>query len=380
MEKNFFFWVMVGCFTAAALIILYLAWQRRQQTNTATTASSSASQPQQPSPPTQLGTPDEEVIEVTELTGIAITSQKSLLIGILVSLAVATFLDWALNFFFVYVFGQTYSAPFHFLVVLALGSLIYLWGLHNVGNGEQGWRGAILIFNHRALRDGAGLSEGWQWVLRPFMSIKDVDCREKQLDISDEEGSYTKDGPRMSISGYIRYAVVNVYRFLGKDDAVTSVQGLTKQTMRTQLKKISAIDARNMNYADFSDIVARDLNRQLAEKGNPRGVRWGLDTGIVVVEDVWATEEKLSEAWGAKSREEAEGEAEALEATRRNEQAKTFLGLHPEMDPEFALGAALTNAGKAGATTTNVNINAGVERLAGALKDLLVGIVNRKGN
>src|SRR3990167_3970000 len=246
----------------------------------------------------------------------ATRSKLSLLAGILISyLLVAPFVDFLLvNWWFFRLLGLDDAFTAHIVFNLTVGGLYLVWGLEDIPVGS---RGALLLLGQRLLRSGSGLSEGYQWIPKPFMSIRPVDCKPKSVDISDEEGAYAKDGPLMATNGFQRYRVFDPYRFLGVDDVIPSLERLARQSVRIEMKGKKALEARNADKKDFSDQVATTLHAQLDANGNPNGVRWGIRTGVTVIDDIWAVDPKLEAAWTAKVREEAEGKAEKVQTKRR---------------------------------------------------------------
>lgn len=315
-------------------------------------------------------------IQVAQQIDKALLSQQSLLWGALISLALISAIDWTINAYLLRPIGIYLPLGAHLVFVLTLASLNFLWGLHHT---ELGFRGAIIFLRRRLLRQGKGLSEGWQWVQRPFFSIRDVDCKEKPMQIGDAEGSYSLDGVLMSTTSFMQYAVVDPYRYLGKDRAEDSLQGLGRQSVRVEVKKQDALKLRNANKVDFSDLVATELESQLVQKGNPRGIEWGFDTGVVVVEDIYATDEDISKAWSASVRERAEGEAEQIQIDRRRQQAEALIKLDPvRVDPNHAITAAMADAGKEGARSSSFNIP-GLDRIASAIERGIVTGIERLG-
>lgn len=292
-----------------------------------------------------------------------IVSQQSLVWGALISLGLAAVIDVAIGGFVLSLLGMNNFFG-HIVVIFTITALNFLWGLENV---LEGWRAAILILGNRRIKmNGQGLSEGYQWVQRPIMKLRPVDTQEKSLDISDEEGAYSKDGVLMSTNAFLRYRIYDIYVYIGIADAVESLRRLAKQTMRNRMKIKSAVDLRNANKVTFSDEIAQDLEVQLAAKGNPGGIKWGLDSGVIIVDDIWATDPGQSKAWGAKAREEAEGEAEQIQAERRLKQLDLFISR--AIDPNLAIAVAQVEVEKPGAKVNTVNIP-GLEKAIGSIAD-----------
>jgi len=309
----------------------------------------------------------------------AARSKLSLLVGILVSyLLVAPLVDFLLvNWWFFWLLGLNDAFTVHLVFNLMVGSLYFVWGLEDIPVGS---RGALLVLGQRLLRSGSGLSEGYQWVPKPFMSIRPVDCKPKSVDIGDEEGAYSKDGPLMATNGFQRYRVFDPYRFLGVDDVVPSLERLARQSVRIEMKGKKALEARNADKKDFSDEVATTLHAQLDANGNPNGVRWGIRTGVTVIDDIWAVDPKLEAAWTAKVREQAEGEAEEVQTTRRLEQVQKYI--EKKVDPDLAVVAAQTDVEKPGARVNTVSIpglSKAFEAMAKALENGLKNLGTGRG-
>src|SRR3989344_854479 len=290
--------------------------------------------------------------------------QVSLLVGLLISLGMSIVLDILAGGF---VLGLLYLGDVflaHAASVIALASLYFLWGLHEI---PIGWLGAMKIFGRRLFQSGAGLNEGWQWIPRPFMSIQNVDARDKKMILDDSEGAYSSDGALIGLKGFLRYQIFDPYRYIAIDEGEGSLQGLGLQAIRIQAKKITAIQLRQADKAVFSTDVETELDRQLDARGNPRAINWGIDPGMIVIEDIWAVNPDLDKAWTAKSREEAEGVAETIQTARRMEQVQKYID--KGVSPDIAVVAAQTDVEKPGAKVTAVSLGKGIESaLTGAIE------------
>lgn len=308
----------------------------------------------------------------------ATKSQVSIAIGLVASFLVALLVDFLLiNWWLFWFLGLSNSPAVHTVFILTVTSLYFVWGLESI---PVGFRGVILFLGQRLLRSGSGLSEGYQWVPKPFMSILPVDCKTKSVDISDEEGAYSKDGPLMATNGFQRYRVFDPYRYLGVDDAVPSLERLARQSVRIVMKQKTALENRNADKKDFADEVAKTLHDQLDSNSNPNGVQWGLNTGITVIDDIWAVDKKLEEAWTAKVREEAEGEAERVQTTRRLEQVDMYTTKN--VDPDLAGVLAQTDVEKPGAKVNAITVPGlakGFEAIAKAIENGLKNLGSRGG-
>lgn len=292
--------------------------------------------------------------------------QQSLVWGLLISLGLSIALDLSVGGF---VLGLLYLDDVfiaHAASVIALASLYFLWGLHEI---PIGWLGAMKILGRRLRQSGTGLKEGWQWVPRPLMSIQNVDARDKKMALDDSEGVYSSDGALIGLKGFLRYKICDPYRYIAIDEVEDSLRGLGLQAMRIQAKKITAIQLRQADKSIFSTNVENELDRQLDARGNPRAINWGIDPGMVVIEDIWAVSPELDKAWTAKSKEEAEGVAEAIQNARRMEQVQKYLD--KGVSPDIAVVAAQTDVEKPGAKITAVSLGRGIESALTSAIELL---------
>lgn len=248
-------------------------------------------------------------------------------------------------------------ATFTLSAAIALGG--YRLSLFNVvgPNGEVGFRGVLRLGNTRVKKSGPGLNEGWNSVIlpRPLVRVDAIDCRDKRIDVNDEDGSYSKDNALAAVESFLRYRVVDPYVYVGAEKVEDSLEGLAFQSMRIVVKQFPAIDLVVENKRDLSDKIAKELEAELKDQGNPGGVlQWGVKTGAYVVSDIWASDE-LNAAWEAKPREEAEGIAEGIQATRRAEQIKTLTGTGIGIDADAAYARLLVDVKKPGATSHHLS-------------------------
>ncbi|MBI2005101.1 hypothetical protein HYS79_03045 [Patescibacteria group bacterium] len=309
-------------------------------------------------------------VQMEEEAAQAAMSQISILVGAVFSLLLALVLDLPMRHLFALI-GLGDSLLVNGVFVLTVGSLYFLWGLDNI---PIGFRGVVLFLGRRLLRNGKGLSEGYQWTPQPIMFIRQVDCKPKSIDISDEEGAYTSDGVLIATNGIQRLRVGGPYRFLGVDDAVLSLERLARQAVRIVMKQKTAVQARNADKKDFSDEVARVLHAQLYSTNNPNAVMWGLNTGTTIIDDIWAVDEKLEAAWAAQVREQAEGVAEAVQTARRREQAQQYINMGAS--PDLAVIAAQTDVEKPHASisaTALPGIPGAITAAANALAEAIKG-------
>lgn len=310
-------------------------------------------------------------VPTTPAEGLSI-SQQSLFWGALASVAFAMVVDLLLGTLILDFINLNDNLLAHGIIVLALAAVVFVGGLDNV---QTGFRAAVLIFGNRRLKtSGAGLSEGYQWTPPLISKLRQEDTRWKNLDISDPEGMYSKDGAQMSTTATQRYRINDIYAFLGTDGVVEALRAVLRQSERVLAKTIDAFGLRNADKTDFSDRVKGIALSTLLANGNPGASAWGLELGATIIEDIFATDPALSKAWEGVVRETAEGAAEQVEADRRRDQAKALIALNPDkVDPNQAIVAALVNAEKPGARIVSLPGLEGLGRAAERIAERLWG-------
>lgn len=239
---------------------------------------------------------------------------------------------------------------------------------------ETGSRGATLFFGkgrYPFLCSRMGLPEGLNFAPYGIVTVKEVDVREMQIKFMDNVEAYTSDQVLATVSGFLQRTFTDVFAYLGVVEADKSLAGLALQATRTVIKQYSAKELVQKSKDELSLEIEEELDRLITEDGtNPEAFNWGLEVRHVVVEEI-RVPEGIEKAWAEKTRQQALGEAENLEAERRKEQTKTLV--ESGVKPDTAIAASLINAGKPGASVTSFSIH-GIESFGAGLHDIGEGI------
>jgi regulator of protease activity HflC (stomatin/prohibitin superfamily) len=241
-----------------------------------------------------------------------------------------------------------------------------------------GFRGAILILGTRRLKKkGKGLSEGYQWVPYPLATLITVDCREKTLDIGDEDGAPSKDRVFFTVKAIRQFKVNDVYRYQGTEGPVEALRRVDLQALRTEMKQFMAVDLQVTDKTSLSNKVSKRSEDELEKKDNANGKRWGLDVGDVIISDIKVNSKEVAEAWASIPKEQSEREAEKIQAEALVQQVTTLKGL--DIDPAFALASAQAHAGKnVEVKTVNIpGLQEGLANMAKTIGDSLGAILKR---
>jgi regulator of protease activity HflC (stomatin/prohibitin superfamily) len=300
----------------------------------------------------------------------------SLVYGLLVSLVVGFAVSAGLNLLLsaagLGIIGVKTSPAAFVVLSLVVAACYFVWGLELVA---LGWRGILLFFGRRFSETGEGLSEGYQWTPRPFMTVQAIDCRGDIIPLEDlSPGVFTSDHIRAVFRGTLPYQVADPYVFAGVKEgkAIELLNGRLKASIRDTIKGYTLDGLLAISKIDLTKETNETFEKNLRDAAGIGGAGWGLNCGELQIQGVVVLDPKIVTALASMTREKLEGDAEQIQSEMRCKQAEQYAKL-----PRHAVVAALVDAEKPGAKINQINIEglgevgAGLTSIGGTLTKLI---------
>jgi len=184
---------------------------------------------------------------------------------------------------------------------------------------EIGHKGVVTFLEKRT---SFVLNEGIHFLPRWLgLNFKQVDCREKNLDIPAIE-VLASDGI-VIVDASLRYKIINPYKFLDVDLG-TGFKTLAEQVLRAQVVLLNTNEARKLHLE-----LSNHLQQECDKKSK---VDWGIDVVNVWISKIdYTKEEREARQKQAKEKWESESEKTELEhVQQRVKELEQELGIPPE--------------------------------------------------